>query len=247
MKYLKLFDTETKYLTYRDGSDYLKPNVSLCDDNGKVYYNYSPFNGYDYVDLGLPSGTKWATCNVGASKPSDAGLYFQWGDTVGYTAAQVGTGDGKKKFASDWSDYKWRLSGDSWQNIAFTKYTTTGAKLDLEDDAAHVNMGGDWHMPTPTQIYELHNNTTTAWTTSDGVSGMTFTSKKDESKLIFIPAAGGAWDGSVQGSGGYGYVWSSMLYTGYVDSGQYLNFNSGNVYLGSSIRCTGLSVRGVVG
>ena len=96
MKYLKLFDTESNYLAYRDGKNYIKPNVSLCDDNGKVYYNYSPFNGYDYVDLGLPSGTLWATMNVGASKPSDAGLYFQWGDTQGYTADQVGTGDGKK-------------------------------------------------------------------------------------------------------------------------------------------------------
>ena len=184
---------------------------------------------------------------MGASKPSDAGLYFQWGDTVGYTAAQVGTGDGKKKFASDWSDYKWRLSGDSWQNIAFTKYTTTGAKLDLEDDAAHVNMGGDWHMPSPSQIEELLDNTTTAWTTSDGVSGMTFTSKKDESKLIFIPAAGYAWDGSVRNSGDYGRVWSSMLYTYDVNYGQYPYFDSGDVYLSNNGRCNGLSVRGVVG
>ena len=199
-------------------------------------------NSYDYVDLGLPSGTLWATCNVGASKPSDAGLYFQWGDTVGYTAAQVGTGDGKKKFATDWSDYKWGKSPN------FTKYTTTGATLDLEDDAAHANMGGDWHMPTPTQISELLDNTTNAWTTQDGVNGRLFTSKKDGTKSIFIPAAGVAWDGSVQGSGGYGYVWSSMLSAGNVGSGQGLSFNSGNVYLRNrSIRCNGLSVRGVVG
>ena len=116
MKYLKEFSTENDYLTYRnDKSKYLKPNVSLCDDNGSVYYNYPPEpkpNGHDYVDLGLPSGTLWATMNVGASKPSDAGLYFQWGDTQGYTADQVGTGDGKKKFSSDWSDYKWNPSGD---------------------------------------------------------------------------------------------------------------------------------------
>ena len=64
-------------------------------------------NGYDYVDLGLPSGTLWATMNVGASKPSDYGQYFQWGDTQGYTADQIGTSEGKKEFASDWSDYKW--------------------------------------------------------------------------------------------------------------------------------------------
>ena len=102
------------------------------------------FNGHDYVDLGLPSGTLWATCNVGASKASDYGLYFQWGDTQGYTAGQVGYGEGQKKFADDWNDYKFGASPN------FTKYTSTGATLDLEDDAANASMGGDWHMPTPT-------------------------------------------------------------------------------------------------
>ena len=205
--------------------------------------------GYDYVDLELPSGTLWATMNVGASKPSDYGMYFQWGDTSGYTIDQVGTGDGQKKFASDWSDYKWRLSGDRWDNIAFTKYTTTGAALELEDDAAHAIMGGDWHMPTPKQIQELINtaNTTSTWTTQDGVNGRLFTSTKDTSKSIFIPAAGYAWDGSVQDSGDYGCVWSSMLSTVGVNGGQYLDFNSGYAVLDGSSRCSGLSVRGVVG
>ena len=199
-------------------------------------------NGYDYVDLGLPSGTLWATCNVGASKPSDYGLYFQWGDTVGYTADQVGKGDGKKKFASDWSDYKWGKSPN------FTKYTTTGATLDLEDDAAHVHMGGSWHMPRPEQMQELINtaNTTSTWTTQDGVNGMLFTSKKDGSKSIFIPAAGGAWDGSVRYSGGYGVVWSSVRLTENVSNGQYLGFDSGLVYLNDYSRCSGLTVRGVI-
>ena len=199
-------------------------------------------NGFDYVDLGLPSGTLWATMNVGASKPSDAGLYFQWGDTVGYTADQVGTGDGKKKFA--WSDYKWNPSGDGQ---TFTKYTTTGATLDLEDDAAHANMGGSWHMPTPDQIKELTANTTSTWTAQDGVNGRLFTSKKDPSKSIFIPAAGGAWDGSVQISGDGGYVWSSMLYTVNVVGGQGLYFDSGGVFLLGDFRYGGLSVRGVIG
>ena len=198
------------------------------------------------MDLGLPSGTLWATCNVGASKPTDYGLYFQWGDTVGYTADQVGTGEGKKKFAEDWSDYKWNPSGDG---ETFTKYTTTGATLELEDDAAHKNMGGDWHMPTPTQISELINtaNTTSTWTTRDGVNGRLFTSKRDDSKSIFIPAEGGAWDGSVQGSGDYGGVWSSMLGTGNVNAGQDLYFDSGDVDLVNGDRYGGLSVRGVVG
>ena len=207
-----------------------------------MYYNYSPFNGHDYVDLGLPSGTKWATCNVGARNPSDAGLYFQWGDTVGYTADQVGTGDGQKKFASDWSDYKFGTSPN------FTKYTTTGATLELEDDAAHVNMGGNWHMPSSKQIKELIDNTTTAKTISDGINGRLFTSKKEPSKSIFIPAAGDAWDGSVLHSGNNGGVWSSMLSTGYVGSGQGLIFSSLGISLNQYYnRLYGFSVRGVIG
>lgn len=199
-------------------------------------------NGYDYVDLGLPSGTLWATCNVGASKPSDYGQYFQWGDTQGYTSNQVGTGEGQKKFAKDWSDYKWGV------NPNYSKYTTTGATLDLEDDAAHVNMGGSWHMPTPTQIQELINtaNTTSTGTIQDGVNGRLFTSTKDTSKSIFFPAAGVAWNGSVQDSGDYGDVWSSMLNADGVDYGQGLDFTSGNVVLIDYDRCDGLSVRGVI-
>ena len=198
-------------------------------------------NGFEYVNLGLPSGTLWATMNVGASKASDAGLYFQWGDISGYTADQVGTGDGQKKFASDYSDYKWNASE------GFSKYNTTGAALELEDDAAHVNMGGSWHMPTPDQFQELIDNTTNTWTTQDGVNGRLFTSKSDHSKSIFFPAAGYAWDGSVRSSGDYGLVWSSMLYAVFVNYGQYLYFSSGGVFLYYYGRYYGLSVRGVIG
>ena len=242
MKYLKKINTESDYKTYRDGEGYLKPNVSLTIDTKNVFYNLNN-NEHPYVDLGLPSGTLWATMNVGASKPSDAGLYFQWGDTQGYTADQVGTGDGKKKFSSDWCDYKWGTDPD------FSKYTSPGAKLELEDDAAHANMGGNWHMPTDKQIQELINtaNTTSAWTTNEGVSGVTFTSKKDVSKSIFIPAAGMSSNGSVRYSGEDGYVGSSMLFNGIARLGQYLHFGSGNTNLAIANREVGLSVRGVIG
>ena len=203
-------------------------------------------NGYDYVDLGLPSGTLWATMNVGASKPSDFGLYFQWGDTQGYTIDQVETSEGRKKLASDWSDYKWYLSGSGIE-VKFTKYTTTGSTLELEDDAAHVHMGDNWHIPSELQVRELIDNTTSEWTKQNDVNGRLFTSKNDKSKSIFIPAAGDAWGGSVQSSGDNGGVWSSMLSTDYVDGGQSLFFVSGGVYLSNYYRCSGLSVRGVIG
>ena len=198
-------------------------------------------NGFDYIDLGLPSGTLWANCNVGANKPTDYGLYFQWGDTQGCSIDQIGIERGQKKFS--WTDYKFNPSGDG---NTFTKYITNRATLDLEDDAAHTNMGGSWHMPTPTQIQELTANTTSTWTTQDGVNGRLFTSKKN-GKSIFIPAAGVAWDGSLLNSGDDGVVWSSMLSAGGVDYGQSLNFYSDDVYLGSNYRNGGFSVRGVIG
>ena len=195
-------------------------------------------NGYEYVDLGLPSHTLWATCNVGASNPSDYGQYFQWGDTVGYTAEQVGTGEGQKEF--DLPDYKW-YSNDKYDS---------GAKLELEDDAAHVNMGGDWHMPTDEQCEELSDNTTSAWTISDNVSGVTFTSKKDGSKSIFIPAAGSANNGKVSDIGIQGNVWASMNDADFYSIGHCLQFNSEGINAGASganPTYYGQSVRGVIG
>ena len=219
------------------GGGYIKPNVSLSIDTNSVYYNLDA-NGHEYVDLGLPSGTLWATCNVGAKKPSDYGKYFQWGDTSGYTAAQVGK---DKQFTE--ADYKWNSEEEA------TKYIYYGEALDLEDDSAHINMGGVWHMPTPTQLRELLNETTITWTTSDGVSGMTFTSSNGKS--IFIPAAGMAWNGSIDDNGSGGYVWSSMLSNFNDSGGQNLQVSSWGVTLidddGEDSRYYGFSVRGVIG
>lgn len=196
-------------------------------------------NGYPYIDLGLPSDTLWATCNVGASKPSECGMYFQWGDSNGYTKEQLG----KDKMFT-WADYKWSIDGS---DSNFSKYTKEGSALDLADDAANANMGGDWHMPTPDQINELIENTTSTWTTQDGVNGRLFTSKKN-GKSIFIPAAGYASYGSLSDVGNEADVWSSMLSTGSVYGGQHLYFNSGHAGLyGNYGRYYGFSVRGVIG
>lgn len=196
-------------------------------------------NGYDYVDLGLPSGTLWATMNVGAKKPSDYGLYFQWGDTQGYTTDQVGT---EKRF--NWVNYKFSING-SGSN--FSKYTTPKTMLELEDDAAHANMGGDWHMPTPAQIQELIDNTISDWDASGGVGGMKFTSKKDESRFIFIPMAGMAWDGLADNNEYNGNVWSSMVSAINIYATQSLYFDFGGPCLSSGgSRNYGFSVRGVI-
>lgn len=242
MKFIKVFADDDGYKEYRDGENYEMPNVSLSRGTKKVYYNVDA-NGHEFVDLGLPSGTLWATSNVGAKDSTDYGLYFQWGDTSGYTEEQIGTGDGQKKFADVMSDYKWYNGG------TFTKYTKPGGTLELDDDAARIYMGETWHIPTSNQIYEFINNTTSIWTAQDGVNGRLFTSKKDSSKSIFIPAAGNANNGLVNNSGDVGRVWSSTLSSGYVGGGLNLYFDSGstNMGYGGLNRYNGLSVRGVIG
>lgn len=199
-------------------------------------------NGFEYIDLELPNGTLWATKNVGADKATDYGLYFQWGDTKGFTKDQVGVEDGQKKFALDWSDYKFGTSPN------FTKYNAYGATLELEDDAAHANMGGDWHIPTPEQIKELRENTICEWMVLDYASGLAFTSKKDKSKFIFIPAAGYAWNYLACNRERSGGIWSSMVSDTHIHSSHSFNFYNGGLCVYSrNLRNLGFSVRGVIG
>lgn len=191
-------------------------------------------NGHSYVDLGLPSGTLWATCNVGANKPSEYGLYFQWGDTIGYTADQVGK---DKRF--DLDNYKFSIDG-SYSN--FSKY---GASvLHLEDDAAHVNMGGNWHIPTLYQFAELRYYVDYKFTTLDGVGGVSFTSKNDSSKSIFFPAAGGALNGSIIQSGNGAGIWIKKLYSN--DNGCCVYGDTSGNTEGNLPRYNGLPIRGVI-
>lgn len=114
---------------------------------------------YKVVDLGLPSGTLWADRNIGATNIYDGGKLFQWGDPTPYDIPEHTNGkinEGQKMF--NWSDYKWSRYGRD----TMTKYNNTDGKstLDLEDDAAHVNMGNAWKMPTKEQVIELFTGTT---------------------------------------------------------------------------------------
>ena len=239
-KYIKLFEKDEDYLAFKGTSDFILPNVSHCIEENDVHYNPipDPFNGHAYVDLGLPSGTKWATMNVGAEKATDYGLFFAWGETQGY--ADVST----KTFS--WSDYKFNPSGDG--------YNSTDGKtvLDLEDDAASVIWGGKWHMPTKEQCDELLNTeyVTNTWVTDyngSGVKGCLFTSVKN-GNTMFIPAAGSCIDGGVNLVGVSGYVWSSVLYSERSDGAWFFYFNSGITDVGADgYRFYGQSVRGVVG
>lgn len=206
--------------TNNDADDYIKnkPTIPVVPTNVSAFTNDAGYldesaivetetvidnNGYEYVDLGLPSGTLWATMNVGANSENDYGLYFQWGDTEGYTASQVGTGEGKKAFS--WDDYKWTEDGGS----TMSKYNETDGKtvLDFEDDAAAASWGGGWEMPTNTQFRELVDNTDNEWAVVNNVNGYKFTNKTDSSKYIFLPAAGDCEVGSVWGVGSEGLYW----------------------------------------
>lgn len=148
--------------------------------------------------------------NVGATSETDYGLYFQWGDTKGYTESQVGSGEGQKAFT--WADYKFNPSGDG---STFTKYNETDGKtvLDLEDDAARANMGGQWRMPTTEELLALEEAVNAVWTENyngSGVDGLLCTDKTDSTKKLFFPAAGYADRG--RADDGLVYVWSSSLY-----------------------------------
>ena len=235
----------------------------------KVYVN-SPF-----VDLGLPSKLKWAKCNVGASTPEETGLFFQWGDTQGYTAEQVGNGEGKKAFSM--GDYKFSVDGSSPN---FSKYNATDSKkvLDLEDDAVRANMGGNWRMPTlddykelflytdiylvPTEGEEVRgtvqgmkergtdtsSSVTINWESQPQgtLKGVKFYKNGDKQTFMFVPAGGGASDGSVQFVGQLGVLWSSSLYSSDVQNAWSFGFNSdyGVIYYGD--RYDGAPVRGVL-
>ena len=235
--------------TLMGGGGVILPNVSLCEDTKDVHYNpyVDPYAGHEYVEIG---GLKWATMNVGANSITDTGLYFQWGDTQGYTASQVGSGEGQKYFG--WADYKYGNGTSSPGARGMTKYNSTDGKtvLEVSDDAAQVNWGGSWRMPTEADFNALLAATTTAWTSNyegSNVSGMVFTHKTDSSKKLFFPAAGGCNYGSVLRVGSLGLYWSSSLYTSDVIQGRYLSFNSGNCGMNGDARCRGYSVRGVVG
>lgn len=224
------------------------PNVSLCVQENEVHYNpyVDPCQQHDYVEIG---GIKWATKNVGACDVTDTGLYFQWGDTQGYTAEQCGSGSEQKYF--DWGDYKYSNNGGSTA-ADMTKYNSTDGKTVLEpsDDAVTAAWGGNWRMPTTAEFKALRSATTTAWTADyqgSGVSGLVLTDKTDESKTLFLPACGRCDSGYVINVNFNGYYWSSSLHdTNFRFAYQFdfTDYTSTDYYQG--YRDYGYPVRGVL-
>lgn len=181
---------------------------------------------HEYVDLGL--SVKWATCNVGATKPEEYGDYFAWGET-----------SPKTTYAEDWSNYFDTNDG----GLTFIKYYKDGGLTTLEpaNDAAHVNWGGNWRMPTKAEFEDLQNICTWNWTQKNGING--YEVKGPNDNTIFLPASG---DGSLPYSVGFdGYYWSSSRFEYNSSSAGNLVFSSGGMDWSEFGRYRGLSVRPV--
>ena len=212
--------------------------AAACNDNDDIadVENVKPVeivngqeNGFDYADLGLPSGTLWATCNVGATSPEQAGLYFAWGETVGYTAEQVTSGV------------------RAFNKISYNAgpAASISADLTLEEDAARVHMGGKWRMPTYDEFQELIENTTSTWVSNymgKGIKGRLFTSKVNRNS-IFFPAAGICYGTSISIGGEHGCYCSTSWDS--AKSFSFLNFYKDNMFMRNGLRYYGRSVRGV--
>ena len=169
-----------------------------------------------YVDLGLPSGTLWAKCNIGADNETDFGLYFQFGDTVGYADDEAKThsywntcpSNGGNSDLDKSSMYSWVKENMLEETV---NYYSCNYQLKPQIDAAYVHTRGEAVMPTYQQFVELYNNTTRSSTQIDGVSGIKYTNKNDSSKYIFIPYAGYFSDGSSTGAGTIMRYWSRSI------------------------------------
>ena len=198
----------------------------------------TPPDNHEWVDLGLPSGTLWATCNVGANAPEEYGDYFAWGET-------------EPKDVYNWSTYKW-CNGS---NNTMTKYCCNSSygyngfvdnktELDPEDDAAYINWGTSWRMPSIVQWQELYGNCTIQWTQKNGVNGQLVTGPNGN--VLFLPAAGGRLDDSLNDAHSFGNYWSRTLDSSTSNETYIRYFESGDWssdYPGS--RCHGYTIRAV--
>ena len=182
------------------------------------------------IDLGLPSGTKWACCNVGASTPEGYGNYYAWGET-------------QPKSVYSWDTYQYgsyNYDGD------YSHLVNIGSDIaGTQYDAATANWGAPWRMPSWTQIKELLDNCTSVWTTQNGVNGTKFVGPNGGT--IFLPPAGFRWNGVLDDAGSNGYYWSSTHYESYPLNAYFLYFIFAYANWSSSSRIlnNGLSVRPV--
>ena len=221
------------YIYYSDGTVAKVDSISMVAPEESE----DPYNGHEYVDLGL--SVKWATMNVGASSPEDYGDYFAWGET-------------SAKSTYNWSTYKYCNGSYSTLTKYYTSIDDYGTvdtdnktQLDLTDDAARVNWGGAWRMPTEAELKELCKQCYWTWITQNGINGYKVTGPNGNS--IFLPAAGYRHDNSLKSAGSYGCYWSSSLCpkSNFPDHACSVYFHSNSVEWSDDSRFFGQSVRPV--
>lgn len=185
-----------------------------------------PDNNHPHmIDLGLPSGTKWACCNVGASKPEDYGGYYAWGETKTKSDYTYETYD----FFTSWNDYPW--------------YTNIGREIKGTDyDVAYKEWGNQWQMPTKKQFEELIDNCTVTWATQNGINGCLF--EANNGNAVFLPATGSQWSTSADEVGSFGRYWSDELQNTDETTPWFLETSADGAKLSQGRdRCLGLAVR----
>ena len=191
---------------------------------------------YEYVDLGLPSGLKWAKCNVGAETETDFGDYFMWGSVTPNTADECIWKNAPFNNGSISCD-------EEYFNAHKSEWLDDNENLKPEFDAATQIMGGNWRMPTKDELKELLDNTIKEWAQVNGVNGYKFIGSNGNS--IFIPAAGDCYDDLVLDTGSSGNIWSSSLNIVLPYYALYFGFLSDCCTINDYVRCDGQSVRGV--
>lgn len=209
---------------YYDNQLLFSHDAGLIDS---INFAWVEVDQHQYVDLGL--SVKWATCNVGASHPEDYGDYFAWGEI-----------DAKNMYSCD--NYKW-CDNESGAIVKYNANDYTQTVLLYADDAASVQWGGKWRMPTKEEQNELINNCTWQWTNQNGVNGYRVIGNNGNS--IFLPAAGCLYENTLYSDGLHGSYWSNSVGS---DNSYYayeFGFSSGFVYLSYYIRCSGQSIRPV--
>lgn len=224
-----------------------------------------PGSGPEAVDLGL--SVKWASYNVGATRPEDYGDYFAWGEVEPYYTMGHSQDNPCSSWRSrtnpaitgyNWESYKW-CSGSSSTLIRYNTVASFGAvdnktefkDYNYSDDAAHSALGGSWRTPTLEEWEELRDNCSMTWTDNyngSGVAGRFFTSKKDgyTDKSIFLPAAGARNWTDLNNAGVYGFYWTSSLYTNAPCESWRVYFGPGSVFaISSMLRKLGHPIRPV--
>ena len=254
MNNLKIFYSMEEFEAAKHSMDI--PFVVLEKGTSKVIYSNfveiteEELPKVEAVDLGLPSGLKWASCNIGASSPCESGLLFQFGRVDGY------------KYNDPLHQFRTTEQNTADTGSSYIPATTSGTVykvgevLGTADDAAYVATDGKMRMPTAAEIDELLANTTNQWCqctvlgedhTSHNIYGKLFTSKTNTDAKIFIPAAGYfTGNASFSGTGSGGYVWSSSVHSDFDSSAYSIYFYLGNCDRDYYIRPYGFSVRGVV-